>query len=138
MLEVRKQLESEVQHLTSSFGQLKSAQAKFKSCIDSVSSIQPGNKDKTTLIPLTSSLYVPGKLSDLESVIVDVGTGYYVEKSTADAKKMYAEKVDFLTKNLEKLQETILRQQENLQTTVEMIRMVSRRHLAVFQTKADR
>lgn len=58
-------------------------------------------------------------------MIVDVGTGYYVEKSTADAKTMYAEKVDFLTKNLEKLQGTILRQQENLQTTVEMIRMVS-------------
>lgn len=43
----------------------------------------PGT-DKTTLIPLTSSLYVPGKLSDLENVIVDVGTGYFVEKvSTA-------------------------------------------------------
>ena len=39
---------------------------------------------------------------------------------------MYQEKVEFLTKNLEQLQETVLRQQENLQTTVEMIRMVSR------------
>jgi prefoldin alpha subunit len=25
-------------------------------------------------------LYVPGKLSDLENVIVDIGTGYYVKK----------------------------------------------------------
>ena len=32
------------------------------------------------LIPLTSSLYVPGKLTDLENVIVDVGTGYFVSK----------------------------------------------------------
>lgn len=39
---------------------------------------------------------------------------------------MYQEKVEFLTKNLEQLQETVMRQQENLQTTVEMIRMVSR------------
>lgn len=38
---------------------------------------------------------------------------------------MYQEKVEFLTKNLEQLQETVLRQQENLQTTVEMIRLVS-------------
>lgn len=38
---------------------------------------------------------------------------------------MYQEKVEFLTKNLEQLQETVLRQQENLQTTVEMIRIVS-------------
>lgn len=35
---------------------------------------------KTILVPLTNSLYVPGKLADLENVIVDVGTGYYVKK----------------------------------------------------------
>jgi prefoldin alpha subunit len=32
------------------------------------------------LVPLTSSLYVKGKLADREKVIVDVGTGFYVEK----------------------------------------------------------
>ena len=37
-------------------------------------------EDKTILVPLTSSLYVPGKLSNVETVIVDVGTGYFVEK----------------------------------------------------------
>ena len=36
--------------------------------------------EKTILVPLTNSLYVPGKLRDLEHVIVDVGTGYYVKK----------------------------------------------------------
>jgi prefoldin alpha subunit len=35
---------------------------------------------KTILVPLTSSLYVPGTLADTENVIVDVGTGFYVEK----------------------------------------------------------
>lgn len=36
--------------------------------------------DKPILVPLTTSLYVPGKLADTENVIVDVGTGFYVEK----------------------------------------------------------
>ena len=36
--------------------------------------------DKNVLIPLTSSLYVPGKLKTTETVIVDIGTGYFVEK----------------------------------------------------------
>lgn len=36
--------------------------------------------DKTILVPLTNSLYVPGKLADTEHVIVDIGTGYYVKK----------------------------------------------------------
>lgn len=44
LLEVKKQLETEVQHLTSSFGQLKAAQAKFKSCIESVATVKPENK----------------------------------------------------------------------------------------------
>lgn len=35
---------------------------------------------KQVLVPLTSSLYVPGKLSDVEHVVVDVGTGYYIKK----------------------------------------------------------
>jgi prefoldin alpha subunit len=35
---------------------------------------------KQVLVPLTSSLYVPGKLTDVENVVVDVGTGYYVKK----------------------------------------------------------
>lgn len=35
---------------------------------------------KQILVPLTSSLYVPGTIADTENVIVDVGTGFYVEK----------------------------------------------------------
>jgi prefoldin alpha subunit len=37
----------------------------------------------TILVPLTNSLYVPGKLSDTEHVVVDIGTGYYVKKVIA-------------------------------------------------------
>jgi prefoldin alpha subunit len=73
-------LEQELQHLTSSYGQLKAAQAKFRTCIESVDAIRPENAGKEILVPLTSSLYVPGMISDVKKVIVDVGTGYYVEK----------------------------------------------------------
>ncbi len=33
------------------------------------------------LVPLTASLYVPGTLDDSEKVLVDVGTGYFIEVS---------------------------------------------------------
>lgn len=36
--------------------------------------------DKQVLVPLTSSLYVPGTLGDVSHVVVDIGTGYYVKK----------------------------------------------------------
>ena len=35
---------------------------------------------KDMLVPLTSSMYVPGKLGSVDKVLLDVGTGYFVEK----------------------------------------------------------
>ena len=42
--------------------------------------MESSNKDKTIPVPLTSSLYVPGKLADVKKVVVDIGTGHYVDK----------------------------------------------------------
>lgn len=36
---------------------------------------------KKMLVPLTASLYVPGTLDDADKVLVDVGTGYFIEVS---------------------------------------------------------
>jgi len=119
--DVRRQLEEELRHLTNSFTQLKQAQAKFRSCIENVGEVKPQNKGKTILVPLTNSLYVPGKLSDLENVIVDIGTGYYVKKNRSQALKHYETKVDFIRTNLETLQDTIQKKQDNLNYLLSII-----------------
>ena len=51
--------------------------------------------EKVSLLPLTASLYVPGRLSDAEKVIVDVGTGYYVEKTREQATHYYKDKIAY-------------------------------------------
>ncbi|KAG6809753.1 hypothetical protein H0H92_014868 [Tricholoma furcatifolium] len=114
LADVRKQLEEEISHLTNSFAQLKQAQAKFKTCIENVQEIKPANANKTILVPLTNSLYVPGKLSDPERVIVDVGTGYYIEKTRPQAQKHYADKVEYIRENLETLEDTISKKRDNM------------------------
>jgi prefoldin alpha subunit len=38
--DVRRQLEQELQHLTQSFGQLKAAQTKFKTCVEAIDGIK--------------------------------------------------------------------------------------------------
>lgn len=38
------------------------------------------SRGKRILVPLTSSLYVPGRITDPEHMVVDIGTGYYVKK----------------------------------------------------------
>ena len=98
--------------------------------------------DKKVLVPLTSSLYVPGKLNDVEHVIVDVGTGYYVKKvrtclcsgssgprthpalqTRAQATKHYEAKVEYIRTNLEALQETIQKKQENMNYLINVLQM---------------
>ncbi|ORY15646.1 Prefoldin alpha subunit [Rhizoclosmatium globosum] len=110
---VKNQMDEEIQHLTQSYAQLKQAQVKFSDSIESLNNID-GRKDgkKNVLIPLTSSLYVPGTLADVSKVIVDIGTGYMIDKSIPDAKDFYKTKVTFLRENLDGLQETIT-QREN-------------------------
>ncbi|KAF7361069.1 Prefoldin subunit 5 [Mycena sanguinolenta] len=121
LADVRRQLEEELNHLTNSFGQLKQAQAKFKTCIENVAEIKPANKGKTILVPLTNSLYVPGKLSDPDHVIVDVGTGYFVQKTREQAVKHYSAKVEYIRSNLETLQETISKKQDNVNTVISVM-----------------
>ncbi|KAH9979225.1 Prefoldin-domain-containing protein [Lactifluus volemus] len=128
LAEVKRQLEEELSHLTNSFAQLKQAQSKFRSCIESTNSIKPENKDKAILVPLTSSLYVPGKLRDVENVIVDVGTGYYVQKTRAQAVKHYEDKIEYIKGNLDTLQETIQKKQDNLSYLVNIIQSKLQAH----------
>lgn len=79
-------LTSELEHLTTSHSKLRAAQAKFRDCVRSINDGVTGSEAKGTagcdeiLVPLTSSLYVKGRLTNREKVLVDVGTGYYVEK----------------------------------------------------------
>lgn len=39
------------------------------------------------LVPLTQSMYVPGRIADAGKVLIDIGTGYFVEKSIPKAKE---------------------------------------------------
>lgn len=46
---------------------------------------------------------------------MDVGTGYYVEKSVADAEKFYAGRVKTLTENLGELEKIVAQKSQNMQ-----------------------
>ncbi|KAL5356979.1 Prefoldin [Aspergillus floccosus] len=106
-------LSSELEHLTTSHTKLRAAQLKFRDCIRSINEGVVGSGNKGTdgkddiLVPLTSSLYVRGKLVDREKVLVDVGTGFYVEKTPAKAIAFYEDKVKNLETNLTELEKIV-------------------------------
>lgn len=80
------------------------------------------DSDQQILVPLTASLYVPGKLADTENVLVDIGTGFYVEKSTGDAQKFYSKKVDELEKSIKDLENVVNGKANNLRMVEEVLR----------------
>ncbi|CAK1356338.1 unnamed protein product [Cercospora beticola] len=155
--QVKKQLDDEVQHLTNSYQNLRTAQQKFRDCIVSikngVASSAEGMPPRSTLssrsslpairslaadldhaqcltsdlakpllVPLTSSLYVPGTLADTEKVLVDVGTGFYVEKDVASAQKFYEGKIEELGKNIKELENIVNSKANNLRVVEEVLR----------------
>ncbi|KAF1826477.1 Prefoldin alpha subunit [Dissoconium aciculare CBS 342.82] len=121
--QVKKQLDDEVQHLTGSYQNLRGAQQKFRDCIVSIKNgVANSVKDKPLLVPLTSSLYVPGTLADSDNVIVDIGTGFYVEKSTDDAEKFYTSKIEELGKNIKDLENIVNGKANNLRVVEEVLR----------------
>lgn len=118
---VKAQLEEEISHFTASYTKLKQAQTTFRDCYHNLNEISETNQDKVMLIPLTSSLYIAGKLRDVTKVIIDVGTGYYVEKSVSSARTFYDAKVTFIQGNLNSLQETVTSKQNNLEVLIDVM-----------------
>ncbi|KAK4127141.1 Prefoldin alpha subunit [Parathielavia appendiculata] len=120
---VKKQLDGEVEHLSSSYAQLAAAQAKFKECLRVVKSgSSTFDKDKSILVPLTNSLYVKGQLADPDRVLVDVGTGFYVEKDTKSASEFYEAKIKELAGNIQGLEGIVQAKTNNLRVVEEVLR----------------
>lgn len=128
--------------MTNSYQNLRVAQQKFKDCVVSVKDGVAGSAqgmcsyslqtagwianrsplDKTLLVPLTSSLYVPGKLASTSHVLVDVGTGFYVEKTTDDALTFYNGKIEELAGNIKELENVVNGKANNLRMIEEVLR----------------
>uniref|UniRef100_A0A3P9A5E2 Prefoldin subunit 5 n=1 Tax=Esox lucius TaxID=8010 RepID=A0A3P9A5E2_ESOLU len=111
---LKTQLEQETEFLTSSIGQLKVVQTKYVEAKDSLSVLNKNNAG----VPL---MYVPGTLNDVEHVLVDVGTGYYVEKNVNDTKEFFKRKIDFLTKQMEKIQPALQEKHGMKQAVIEVM-----------------
>ncbi|TEY43122.1 hypothetical protein BOTCAL_0379g00040 [Botryotinia calthae] len=123
LTQVKKQLDDELEHLTSSFQQLRAAQNKLRECLRSISTgVGKTVEGKPILVPLTTSLYVPGELADTENVIVDIGTGFYVEKNTKDAIKFYEAKVEEIGTNLKDLEIIVNNKSNSLRVVEDVLR----------------
>jgi len=113
LVEFRKSIDQEINHFTQSLQALQAAQSKLKDCMSSVDSMEKSTSDDL-LVPLTSSLYLPGKISQRNQYLVDIGTGYFVEKLAVETKKVYEAKILKLTDDSKKLKDILVQKNELL------------------------
>lgn len=83
---------------------LKMAKGKYGASKEAIEQFKDNWSEKSCLIPLTGSMYVSGKIQDVNSVIVDIGTGYYVEEDRESAKDYFKRKVEFVSEQIEKIE----------------------------------
>lgn len=120
---LKQQLDQELGVFQDSLQTLKMAQTKFQesgSCLDKVT---PEAKGKEILVPLSSSIYVTGQMGDTDSVLVDIGTGYFAEKNIEDAKTYFQNRVAFVSQQMLKIQHLGLEKSKIREATVEVMEM---------------
>lgn len=124
LTQVKKQLDEELEHLTSSFTQLHAAQSKFRECLRCVQGGRTSalQENKPILVPLTNSLYVRGNLTNASHVVVDVGTGFYVEKDIKSAAQFYENKVGEVGGSVKELEAIVQTKSNNLRVVEEVLR----------------
>merc|ERR1712189_152163 len=108
--QIKKEIDQEITIFTESVNQLKIAQQKFGDSLDNLSRLTK-NEGKELMVPMTSSMYVPGSLDDTSTLLIDIGTGYFVEKSVEDSKAYFHRKIEFVGKQLEKIHPALLEKQ---------------------------
>ncbi|KAL2323954.1 hypothetical protein Fmac_023012 [Flemingia macrophylla] len=100
---VKEQADLEVNLLQDSLNNIRTATARLEvasSALHDLSRRPPGNH---ILVPLTASLYVPATLHHSQYVLVDVGTGYFIEKTVDQGKDYCERKINLLKSNFDQL-----------------------------------
>ena len=97
--QLRQQEDSRRQGLAQRYAQLRAAAARIVASRRAVQEMQGAQEGKEVLVPLTDSVYVPGKLREPQKMLVDIGTGFYVEKKDKDNESFLDRKLRLVDAN---------------------------------------
>ncbi|KAI3986367.1 hypothetical protein MKX01_002212 [Papaver californicum] len=100
---LKEQSDLEVNLLQDSLNNIRTATTRLEIASTALHDLSLRPQGKKMLVPLTASLYVPGKLDDANKVLVDVGTGYFIEKTVAEGKNYCERKINLLKSNYDQL-----------------------------------
>ncbi|KAL1515390.1 hypothetical protein AB1Y20_002018 [Prymnesium parvum] len=84
--QLKQSIEEELNGLQGALQQLQVSKSKLAISRQSLNRLEATPAGTPMLVPVTGAMYVRGETTPLETLLVDVGTGYLIEKSFDEAK----------------------------------------------------
>uniref|UniRef100_A0A182U2H8 Prefoldin subunit 5 n=1 Tax=Anopheles melas TaxID=34690 RepID=A0A182U2H8_9DIPT len=104
LTQLKNQLDQELSIFQESLNTIKMARSKYSASKEALEQFKGDWNEKQILVPLTGSMYVPGTIKDANNVIIEIGTGYYVENDLNSAKEFFKRRIEYVQEQLEKIE----------------------------------
>ena len=119
--QLKQSIEEELQGLNGAIQQLQVSRNKLTTSKDALTRLSTTAEGTPMLVPITSSLYVPGETTQLDTVLVDVGTGYFIEKGVEEAQAFLTRKMALIESQAQNVQSAAQFKNQNLSQTVDVM-----------------
>lgn len=111
----KQSLEQELGYMTDTVAKLKATQQAYDMSGKVLNELTPEKAGKEILVPLTNSVFVQGTVGDCKSVLVNIGTGYFVERPVQGAKAHCEERSRVLAGNITQFAAILGEKRNNLE-----------------------
>ena len=81
---VGQQIEKEIKNYSQYYSSLRAVNNKYLDNKEYIKQLKE-YKDKEILVPMTSSLYIPGKCADVKKLTIEIGANFFVETTIEKA-----------------------------------------------------
>lgn len=122
---LKEQMDQDIQSLSRAYDALRGARNRFQESKNCVEQFKHLPKNQAILVPLTSSLYVTGSINDTESVLVDVGTGYYIKQSCGRAQEFFLKRMGQMKDSMDSIADSITQKQRQQNSVIDVMQQKS-------------
>jgi prefoldin alpha subunit len=113
--QIKQQEEQRLQALTNRYAQLRSAAVRLNASQSAVNALSPSSEGKEVMVPMTESVYVPGKIREPTKLLVELGTGFFAEKSSKDTTAYLDRKLRLVDQNSDNVTKAIQVTRQNME-----------------------
>ena len=96
------EIKKEISNYSSYYSSYKIALNKYSDNKEYIKDLR-NYENKEILIPMTSSLYIPGKCIDVKKLTIEIGGNFFVETTIDKADKFCDRKIETLKKNMDEI-----------------------------------